>query len=302
MMISRSHLISKALFWLSVFVFLGASGSYLFFSRSSSEFLPSASVFPLLVVYCIAHGFRALRLGVLLGAGQVRKLLGLYIYTAACSAIIPFKLGELVRVNEIAWWTGSYWRGLLIVWIERVFDVVAIGAMALFIVATGAQEPKEIGLLLWSIGGFVFLTILFFFIVPEQLCNLNLHVIRSYKGHKAVNILRILDTFYLRFEQVKPLFSGKLVTLSLLTFFIWATELLAVFLLFESTSWVDAVTSLVRQFATVLGAHMTENPAFGGALAEFQKGKTLSLIGAGLAVLFFYWKYRFGTGGRRIER
>ena len=246
MMLARRRSLSAALFWLSVVAFLTFSGlKAVHFDMPDAAGALAMPVF----VYGLSHVLRAARLGVLLGAGRARRLLGLYFYTAACSAVIPFKLGELVRINEIAWWSGSYWRGLLIVWIERVFDVVALGGMALFILGTGAQEPKDIGLLLWAIGGFVFLTVLFFFIVPEQLCGLNLHVMRSYKGRKAVHILRMLDSCYQLFEQVRPLLAGKLVTLSLLTLFIWGAELLAVVMLFNSNPWLGAVTSLVRQFA-----------------------------------------------------
>lgn len=56
------------------------------------------------IAYIIAHCLRAIRLGVLLKAQKIRKLLSLHFYTAACSAVIPFKLGELVRINEVSRW------------------------------------------------------------------------------------------------------------------------------------------------------------------------------------------------------
>ena len=285
MMLARRRSLSAALFWLSVVAFLTFSGlKAVHFDMPDAAGALAMPVF----VYGLSHVLRAARLGVLLGAGRARRLLGLYFYTAACSAVIPFKLGELVRINEIAWWSGSYWRGLLIVWIERVFDVVALGGMALFILGTGAQEPKDIGLLLWAIGGFVFLTVLFFFIVPEQICGLNLHVMRSYKGRKAVHILRMLDSCYQLFEQVRPLLAGKLVTLSLLTLFIWGAELLAVVMLFNSNPWLGAVTSLVRQFALVLG----DGGRSAGLAAGFEDVKMLALIALGVVALAFYGRLR----------
>lgn len=286
MMLARSRSLSAALFWLSVVAFVAYSAIRGVHGESPAG-VAGGLVMPVLV-YGLAHALRAARLGVLLGAGRARRLLGLYFYTAACSAVIPFKLGELVRINEIAWWSGSYWRGLLIVWIERVFDVVALGGMALFILGTGAQEPKDIGLLLWAIGGFVFLTVLFFFIVPEQLCGLNLHVMRSYKGRKAVHILRMLDSCYQLFEQVRPLLAGKLVTLSLLTLFIWGAELLAVAMVFDSNPWLGAVTSLVRQFALVLG----DGGRAAGLAAGFEDVKMLALIALGVVALAFYGRLR----------
>lgn len=282
---ARNRPLSIGFFWLSAVVFLAYAAL-----RIVQGELPNGVdglVLPVFI-YGLAHVLRAVRLGVLLGAGRARRLLGLYFYTAACSAVIPFKLGELVRINEIAWWSNSYWRGLLIVWVERVFDVVALGAVALFILSTGAQEPKDIGLLLWAIYAFVFVTVLFFFIVPEQLCSLNLHVIRSYKGRKAVNILRMLDSFYLLFEQVRPLLAGKLVTLSLLTLFIWGAELLAIAMLFDSSPWARAGASLVHQFAMVLG----DVGRTGDLVAGFEDVKMLLLIGCSIIALAFYVRLR----------
>ncbi|MDY7545040.1 hypothetical protein QN360_12395 [Glaciimonas sp. CA11.2] len=255
--------------------------------------MPAAlSVFmPSILIYGLGHLLRAIRLGVLLGAGQARSLLAMYFYTAACSAIIPFKLGELVRINEIAWWSGGYWRGLLIVWIERVFDVIALGTMVVLIIGTGAEEPKDIGLLLWAISSFVFLSVLFFFILPEQLCSLNLHVIRSYRGKKALRILRMIESCYELFDQVRPLLAGKLITLSLLTFFIWVAELLALKALFDSTQSLGAVIRLVRQVAMILG----DSDRAWRLEASFEDVKIFSLVGLGVVALVFYIKIRIQT-------
>lgn len=285
MMFVPPRALSAGVFWLSVLAFLAFS-----VMKVVHAGLPGAVdtlVMPVLL-YGLAHALRAARLGVLLGVGRVRHLLGLYFYSAACSAVIPFKLGELVRINEIAWWSGSYWRGLLIVWIERAYDVVVLSGMILFILNTGVQGPKGIGLLLSVIGGFVFLTVLLFFIVPEQLCALNLHVMRNYKGRKAVHILRMLDSCYQLFDQVRPLLAGKLVTLSLLTLFIWSAELLAVAMLFDSPPWLGAVTSLLRQFALVLG----DGGRATGFMADFEDVKMLALITLGVVALAFYGRLR----------
>ncbi|BAL26052.1 hypothetical protein [Azoarcus sp. KH32C] len=285
MMAPRGPMMSVALFVLSVAALLAYAGLHIAHAAWPAQL--GALAFPV-TVYVVAHALRAIRLGVLLGADRARNLLGLYFYTAGCSAIIPFKLGELVRINEIAWWVGGYWRGLLIVWIERVFDVVALGAMAYFILASGAQEPKDIGLLLWVIAGFVFMTMLVFFVVPEQLSSLNLHVIRNYSGRKAIRILHILDSLHQLFDQVRPLLKGKVVTLALLTFFIWSLELLAMALLFESNPWLGALTGLVQQFVAVLSdVSRTTSLA-----VQFETIKIVVLLGFGVIALLFYGRLR----------
>lgn len=285
MILSRNPAASVRLFWLSVMIFLPYSAILIHQAEPPKNW---GSFLMPLAIYGFAHALRAVRLGVLLGSGRVRHLLGLYFFSAACSSVIPFKLGELVRVNEIAWWTGSYWRGLLIVWIERTFDVVALGGMAWLILDSGTQEAQAFGIFLWAIGGFVFLTVLFFFILPEQLCNLNLHVMRSYKGRKAVHILRILDSFYQIFDQVRPILAGKMVTLLLLTLFIWASELLAVVMLLDSSSWLRAMGNVVRQFSLLLG----ENGQALGLGVIFEDFKRLALITLGAIALIFYTRWR----------
>lgn len=286
----QSNRLSNALFLVTVVVFLIFATIEIVHSR-----LPSVSgslVMPL-IIYGLAHLLRALRLGVLLNAGRARLLLEMYFFTAACSAVIPFKLGELVRINEIGRWSGSFWRGLLIVWIERAFDVTALGVMALIIIGTDTKEVGEIASLLWAIGGFVFLTIVFFFIVPEQLCGLNLHVIRNYKGRKAVHILRILDSCYQMFDQVRPLLAGKLVTLSLLTLFIWCAELVAVAMLLESGTVLGAMTSLASWFARVLSGSGSATDS----ATSFEDVKMLALIAAGTVALAFYARVRVQANG-----
>lgn len=293
MMGARSRLISTIFFWLSVIAFLSYAVAWGVKNGVAAKSFAAADLVLPLLVYCAAHALRALRLGVLLGAGRARRLLGLYLYTAACSASIPFKLGELVRINEIAVWTGIYWRGLLIVWIERVFDVLVIAVISIFILIAGVPEPREIGLLLWVIGGFVFMTTVFFFVLPEQLCDLNLHIIRSYKGIKAVRILLTLESFYMLFEQVKPILAGKVATLSLLSFLIWGAELFSISLLFDVAPWMDAAVHLVQQFTTVLGDGVMKGSTISSPVFRFEGIKMIVLIAAGLIALPYYWKSRF---------
>lgn len=293
MKLVRGRSLSLALFCLSVLVFLAYSGTWVIGSQWPGAV--GSLVMPAFI-YLMAHVLRAVRLGVLLSAGRARRLLWLYFYTAACSAIIPLKLGELVRINEIAWWTGSYWRGLLIVWIERAFDVAALGAMAFFILGSHAHVPEGIGMLLWAIGGFVFITVIFFFIVPDQLCGLNLHVIRSYKGRKAVHILRLLDSCLQLFDQVRPLLAGKLVSLSLLTLFIWGAELLAVAMLLDASPWLGAMTSLVDQFALVL----SDGDRTARLVTDFENIKVFTMIVLGVVALVFYGRFRIQQTKRSI--
>ncbi len=121
------------------------------------------------IAYIVAHFLRAIRLGVLLKAQKIRKLLSLHFYTAACSAVIPFKLGELVRINEVSRWENNYCKGILIVWIERIFDVIALSVFALLIfLSGGAQVLEGMWGLLWIMLAFVFFSIVMFFVLRSN--------------------------------------------------------------------------------------------------------------------------------------
>ncbi|WP_218690957.1 lysylphosphatidylglycerol synthase domain-containing protein [Citrobacter braakii] len=237
------------------------------------------------IAYIVAHFLRAIRLGVLLKAQKIRKLLSLHFYTAACSAVIPFKLGELVRINEVSRWENNYCKGILIVWIERIFDVIALSVFALLIfLSGGAQVLEGMWGLLWIMLAFVFFSIIMFFVLPEQLSALNLHVIRSYSGRKAIKILHLLDIISSVLDKVRPIFSERILTLSILTIFIWIFELVSLMLFLDHTQIIPIVKDLLAQFSFVL----TDSPKSLEQLITVDSVKNTLLIAFGYVSLFFY--------------
>lgn len=239
------------------------------------------------LLYGLAHAARMLRLALLLGGGRLRRLLGLYAYTTACSAIIPFKLGELFRINEIGWQAGHWLKGLLIVWVERVFDMLALGAIILLVLA-GGGALAEVRPLVMVIGLFVFVTFCFFFIIPEQLPALNLHVMRTYRGEKAIRILRVLEAVNTLCKLAKTLITGRLVTLGVATVVIWSFELAALATLSSSL----AAPSLVQQFSDLLTPWAAQQHPPNTALAAFDQLKLALAATPGLLALPIYALWR----------
>ncbi|WP_213733609.1 lysylphosphatidylglycerol synthase domain-containing protein [Citrobacter europaeus] len=263
--------------------------AFVYFSVSSLTKYDFSSFATALIVptvaYIVAHFLRAIRLGVLLKAQKIRKLLSLHFYTAACSAVIPFKLGELIRINEVSRWENNYCKGILIVWIERIFDVVALSILALLIyLSGGVQVLAGMWGLLWIMLAFVFFSIVMFFVLPEQLSALNLHVIRSYRGRKAIKILHLLDIISSILEKVRPIVSEKILTLSILTIFIWIFELVSLMLFLDHTQIIPIVKDLLAQFSFVL----TDSPKSLVQLITVDAVKNTLLIIFGYVSLFFY--------------
>ncbi|HYX34685.1 MAG TPA: hypothetical protein VE954_16425 [Oligoflexus sp.] len=275
----------KLSYWAFLGSFLVLLGGFILFQGKFLAARPWLDISSLLLpfgIYVMAHMLRAVRLSLLLGGPRFRTLLVLYFYVSACSALIPFKLGELVRISEIVGWLNDFWRGLLIVWIERLFDSVAQGIMILLQIAFFGQDPLAVRQLIVVIGAFAFISILFFLVLPEQLYNLNLHIIRSYKGRKAIRLLRIVDSIYEVSQRMRPLLAGKLVSLTLLTGSIWLLELLALASLFNSDPGQQALLSLTGQFTALMSsAPSVTFPASSLTLA-FDAMKMEALGGVGL--------------------
>ena len=242
-------------------------------------------------LYLIGHLFRALRLALLINASHLRRLFAMHFYTAACSAIIPFKLGELVRLNEISYWCTNFWRGLLVIWIERAFDITALALLLSGLILNDAQSFADVRSLVWLIAAFMVITLGVFFILPEELFRLNLHVIRTYKGRKALRILRIVDGFYELLQQARPLLDGKLTALSVLTLLIWGFELTAIMMIVDVVSWNLAAFQLVKQFSDTI-SNFTSTFSITEKIDYFNFLKQMLLGVFGIIALTFYLKWR----------
>ena len=261
-----------------IYFLINSLTKYDFISFTTTLIVPT-------IAYIVDHFLRAIRLGVLLKAQKIRKLLSLHFYTAACSAVIPFKLGELVRINELSRCENNYCKGILIVWIERIFDVIALSVFALLIfLSGGAQVLEGMWGLLWIMLAFVFFSIIMFFVLPEQLSALNLHVIRSYSGRKAIKILHLLDIISSVLDKVRPIVSERILTLSILTIFIWIFELVSLMLFLDHTQIIPIVKDLLAQFSFVL----TDSPKSLEQLITVDSVKNTLLIAFGYVSLFFY--------------
>lgn len=275
-------------FFSVAFSVLGLS-LFLYYSLNSlcaSIALPTTNYIVLAcIIYFIAHLLRAARLGMLLKAQQMRKLLSLHFYTAACSAIIPLKLGELVRINEVSRWEENYCKGILIVWIERIFDVIVLSILALGFLLTGGIDAME-GMwgLITIMFAFALLSVVLLLLIPEQLEALNYHILRSYSGRKAVKILKITEAIGGILERVKPIISNKILTLSALTLLIWLSELGAMMLFLEHSNFILIAKNLLSQFAFQL----TESPKTIGMVINVDSMKNQLLIVCGMISVLFY--------------
>jgi len=188
---------------------------------------------PALLAYVCAHALRVCRTLVVLGDSvqSVRSVALAHATSAPWTGLLPFKVGELVRMYAIGQVTDGFWHGLRAVWIERTFDAVLI---ALAVSAALVVRPEDgaavipVGLvsvaLLGATAGAVTA-------LPENLATAKLWIMRRYTTAWSLRVLAALDDTGDAVKRLGVLVRGKVATLTVLTGAIWALELAGLWLL-----------------------------------------------------------------------
>lgn len=202
------------------------------------------------LIYMGGHGFRVLRLGLLIGGWRVglRAIATFHLMTAAVGLTAPLKLGELYRVIELANLAGGLVRAVLIAWWERVFDIaVILLILAIAIAATPAAAHVAFYAVAAFAMAFVLLTAIVFFVAPDNLRRLAVLVIRRYDSPRSVPLLRALHTTREAIQEAPWLVKNKLPSLITLTALIWTCELACFAILFPamSSSFAAALEGLL---------------------------------------------------------
>lgn len=183
-------------------------------------------------LYMLSQLIRACRLIVIVGDPRISiKRLGCaHFIGAAASFIMPFKIGDLLRLTEIAHVlqrprSTGFWQAFTVMWIERVYDAVMVGIL-LGLVAMNA-EPATMATILpivLSLAAFVIVTIVVFFILPENLDDLALFIARRYSGAGTVRTLRYISRIHGLISEARRLLRYKQVTIFGLSAAIWGIE------------------------------------------------------------------------------
>ena len=179
------------------------------------------------MLYGAAHVLRAARLALLAAPVlnmRVRTVLLLHFHTAPVSFIVPFKLGELYRWQQLAWLSRNPGGSLLIVLLDRMLDALVL-LLALAVVAgfAGRIAPGAVpiaGLLTVAtmLGLFVV------FVAPGCLHALQAYILQNHSAPRARRVLRLVDASRLAVSSAKGRLRGNFLLLMLLSAAIWVIE------------------------------------------------------------------------------
>ncbi len=178
-------------------------------------------------LYLVSHLIRAARISVIsmpmLGV-SLRTVFSLHFAVAPWSILLPFKLDELPRWNEL-WRVGrSPIRALLVCAIDRSMDGVILLLLATSIAVMGSQPVYFtilLGLGLSAIGAS-------FFLLPVLLEAVQRHLFLYNFRNDAIRLLAVVDSLRKLLISAREAFSQALPFLIVTTMGIWIMEILAV--------------------------------------------------------------------------
>jgi hypothetical protein len=131
-----------------------------------------------------------------------------------------------VRIERVGVLRRDARDGLAIVWLERVFDAGVLAAAIAAVALTGGTiDGLEPVLLLTA--AFVLATVVAATIVPTNLREVMLHLVRRDYGPRSLHALRVLRGTLEVIDRVPRLVHRRIATLLVLTSLIWFLEFVA---------------------------------------------------------------------------
>lgn len=194
-------------------------------------------LFALLGTYGMSHIFRMLRLTLLTldRRDQVIPLLSVHALTALPSSLMPFKIGEILRLAGFFYIYRDV-KAPAVWFAERFGDISVISLFILGLYVFEIEVPSG----LRFIFIFFFMSSIFglmvFFAVAKLSTYLNRYLVLSSSSGHGLKILKLSHKLRMLEEAILRSFEGRLMSIFLLSVFIWICEMLAMVLFLKGLS------------------------------------------------------------------
>lgn len=177
----------------------------------------------LLAGVLLVHLCKMLRLYLVLMEHKIGfgKFIRLYFRTTFVNLIIPFKIGELYRFYSISSVTKLWQVGILSVFLDRFFDIVALVLVLLpfDLIVHGRLTMVTFVLLV----GIIVFAVVYLCIMPS--CQyLNHYIIRNKTSKRAMVALKGLDVIKAWYDFTKNLITGRFALIILASLTGWIVE------------------------------------------------------------------------------
>lgn len=191
-------------------------------------------------LYLASHLLRCARLYVL-SLGERRggaRLVAVHCGTAWLGAVIPFKLGEVLRLGLFGAAVGSPVSGGSIWLIERLNDAISVVVLVITLSLVMPIAPGAYGAL-YVAGGFIIACVVGTIVLMETIPYLNRDLVLRSRSRKGLILLRVVRSVEAAFEHAKRLLIGRLTLTIVMSLMIWACEFAAL----AAWSWGTAHAS-----------------------------------------------------------
>ena len=186
----------------------------------------------LIIGFAGVHLFKMIRLYLVLMEHRLPlwKFVLLYLRTTLVNLLIPFKLGEVYRIEEVARLTGIWQVGVLSVVVDRYFDILALFIWLLpldFLVRGRASACLPLFGVLILLGGLVYVAI------PGSFAYLNRFLITRKASARSMAALRGLGVIKGWYDYADRLVRGRAFLITFTSAFGWGLEIMTLRVLGE---------------------------------------------------------------------
>ncbi len=173
--------------------------------------------------FIAVHLFKMARLYLVLMEHKISfgRFILLYFRTTFINLIIPFKLGEIYRVEEIARETRVWQVGLLSVLVDRYFDTVGLFVLLFPFDLLFRKELSPITMIFFVV---IVAVMLLYFAIPASYSYLNRYLIMRTSSARSMAALKGLDVVKKWYDFTKNLITGRSALIVLASLFGWASE------------------------------------------------------------------------------
>ncbi len=226
------------------------------------ESLASKFLISLLVAgffYIISHIFRCIRLLLLLDDKKIRLRYLIYVQFSAniVNLLIPFRIGELLRIIGFNQLNKNIYKTSSTIFIERTFDFFWLFFFLLMLtISTGISSPQQ-NLIIQIALTFFFSFYLIFFILPQVLHVLSIYIVKAYTTPEAIFALKLSKKLSNALGFVSYTYKKRLPLLIFLTTLIWVSEIVVFGVLFYESANLSSIIYL--SFSTFLSFILTDS-------------------------------------------
>lgn len=246
-------------------------------------------------LYLLAQGLRAVRLatiaGPLLGmSGRTSCLL--HVVTVPGAMVLPFKLGEMIRLQQLWALTRNFPGAVTVVLLERTFDAVMLLFLLLFLrqssVETAQAEDWLWGLTILAVT----MAATVFILGPQALATIQSYIVRNHRKRGSLRQLSRIDRMRQLTGDAAQVLRRQGMLLGVMSAMIWGLELAAIALLAAF-----ATTPPLQDSAALLVTRILYDSA--ALLRQSEAPLLLASAGITLLVMALIWLPAIAVYARR---